>query len=903
MDKMRDDDKTSRGRRRGSSGRGDHYAILEDKHEQSRLEYSDDGFEREGLLCDHGVGDRGDVRGGGHSGGGGDGLKGSKGDGEKVEDDAAENITSVVKTRKSCGEDQQRRPDSLDVQNTHSGTERRGKVEDTGGVEGLARSLDYVEGIEDLENVEALDCIDGFDFIDSFVVVDSGNNTKSVRGSAANPSALLRHREDRQPKSDHATPAASQARASDRNDLNRAEVRSRPPQDNFCWKSQGHAEGKEARGAVMRRCQPRNGHCVSCKQHQSSSRGERRYVDLQLVSKLGREGQKRMVKQLTRENELLRRRITGFQLALKLSAEDDITASSSFSAAPPAFPRGGGQPAPSPRVDRGWTHQHSSARLSPSIEGDLSIKSPLILRQLKAARRQAWALQQAKQALVAQANELESGGVLRITRTRLAKREEEIASLREELGVMQRLARAQDRKFEGFEGYAMAHRLWAVEEELRLARSTAASSVAELARLRETQNTQRQTFSRRRCGKSSGEGTRIRSRRPVMRRLLSPDKARRAEQQNPKISCSVDPKQSGWTEMVEKGGGEGTLSRGLRTARKSTTIQEEEKIERGALETKVYLLQRALANMRRKAQEELRKAHAANDRLKNEKDALGRDLEAKAKETRVQLRKVNLLKRQLRQLSAGAEKLGRASFAVSSPDVSLETRAMASVVAGVGSLETEPFFAEDESQRGSAIETRRASTAPMIIAQPSPKSTRGRENSQRCGNPTRVNNTHASAASINAASNIAVAVGGETTGRVGSARQSGAEEDQIGRSRKGDAPREASVRAGTEAFQAKSAASSGSEMERLSPRVKNTDRHPCPLSGILDMLEPPLRRDRRASSPTMGVFTRQYRLEKGAYCLRSPYGKTNRWTASWIPRELSVTARIVSWEAWSRQRD
>ena len=85
-----------------------------------------------------------------------------------------------------------------------------------------------------------------------------------------------------------------------------------------------------------------------------------------------------------------------------------------------------------------------------------------------------------------------------------------------------------------------------------------------------------------------------------MRRLLSPDKARRAEQQNPKISCSVDPKQSGWTEVVGKGGGGETLSRGLRTARKSTTIQEEEKIERGALETKVYLLQRALANLRRK---------------------------------------------------------------------------------------------------------------------------------------------------------------------------------------------------------------------------------------------------------------------------------------------------------------
>ena len=45
---------------------------------------------------------------------------------------------------------------------------------------------------------------------------------------------------------------------------------------------------------------------------------------------------------------------------------------------------------------------------------------------------------------------------------------------------MNRLARAQDRKFEGSEGYAMARRLWAVEEELRIARSTIASLGAEV---------------------------------------------------------------------------------------------------------------------------------------------------------------------------------------------------------------------------------------------------------------------------------------------------------------------------------------------------------------------------------------------------------------------------------------
>lgn len=57
---------------------------------------------------------------------------------------------------------------------------------------------------------------------------------------------------------------------------------------------------------------------------------------------------------------------------------------------------------------------------------------------------------------------------------------QDIAALREELSVMQRLARAQDRKFEGSSGYAMARRLWAAEEELRLARSTASALGAEV---------------------------------------------------------------------------------------------------------------------------------------------------------------------------------------------------------------------------------------------------------------------------------------------------------------------------------------------------------------------------------------------------------------------------------------
>lgn len=46
---------------------------------------------------------------------------------------------------------------------------------------------------------------------------------------------------------------------------------------------------------------------------------------------------------------------------------------------------------------------------------------------------------------------------------------------------MQRLARAQDRKFEGSEGYAMARRLWAAEEELRMTKSTVSALGAEVS--------------------------------------------------------------------------------------------------------------------------------------------------------------------------------------------------------------------------------------------------------------------------------------------------------------------------------------------------------------------------------------------------------------------------------------
>lgn len=60
--------------------------------------------------------------------------------------------------------------------------------------------------------------------------------------------------------------------------------------------------------------------------------------------------------------------------------------------------------------------------------------------------------------------------------------DQEIVALREELSVLNRLARAQDRKFEGSQGYALTRRLWLAEEELRLARSTVSTLGAEVTR-------------------------------------------------------------------------------------------------------------------------------------------------------------------------------------------------------------------------------------------------------------------------------------------------------------------------------------------------------------------------------------------------------------------------------------
>lgn len=115
----------------------------------------------------------------------------------------------------------------------------------------------------------------------------------------------------------------------------------------------------------------------------------------------------------------------------KLSAdEDDFSTSPSFSAAmksqqaaPPAFPKDGGTPAPSPRVARGWTHQNqpTTARSS-TIERNLSYTT--LVRQLDRGRRRARTVERENEVLGARVNELESGDVLRATQSKLVERDE-----------------------------------------------------------------------------------------------------------------------------------------------------------------------------------------------------------------------------------------------------------------------------------------------------------------------------------------------------------------------------------------------------------------------------------------------------------------------------------------------
>eukprot|EP00752_Nemacystus_decipiens_P005204 g4723.t1 len=443
----------------------------------------------------------------------------------------------------------------------------------------------------------------------------------------------------------------------------------------------------------------------------------------------------------------------------QLSAdEDDFSATTSFSAAmklqraaPPPFPRDGGTPAPSPRVTRGWTHKNppSPTRTSP-VERNLSYTT--LVRQLDAGGRRARTLKRVNEELGARVNELESGGVLRAAQSRLAERDEEIVVLREELSVMNRLARAQDRKFEGSQGYALARRLWLAEEELRLARST-----------------------------------------------------------------------------ISALGGE--------------------------------------------AKGELRAAQAEIDELKEDKAVLGKTLDIKAKEIRMQLLQVNRLKRELRDLSAGATKLEEASGVAASASRPMRTRGISSAAAAAGQASatgaTKIDVALIERRVKSAAVGSSSNKTPATVGA-GRASLRSLVATQRA--PPPLSDNHPRAGPRTGYKLLSSPVGGNSLPMEWN-RDWGGDGTEISRAPvttppdttpvKGEVRRgspgsqtdpamaiygdgeSGGIKAG-EAEERQTAANDKPGETEGAPVSARKKLRPCPLAGILDMSEPPLRNHRRS---------------------------------------------------------
>ncbi|CAN0543463.1 unnamed protein product, partial [Ectocarpus sp. 12 AP-2014] len=407
-------------------------------------------------------------------------------------------------------------------------------------------------------------------------------------------------------------------------------------------KTRGRQKERDIRGARLRTFKPRYRSEESDGRIRLRASSHSR-ADAGGAASIRRQRQERLIQQLTRDNGVLQRKVAGYQLALQLSAdEDDFSTSPSFSAAmqlqqaaPPAFPRGGGTPAPSPRIARGWTHRNPPppGRISP-VERNLSYTT--LVRQLDMGGRRARTLKRENEALGARVNELESGAVLRATQSRLSERDEEIVALREELSVMNRLARAQDRKFEGCHGYALARRLWLTEEELRTARSTISTLGAEvygLRQLRKTQSQDRRPRNKIVAAEStpdtnhSNTGTQQRSsRQPLCRRRASyPDNAapypRVTRQEHggrssftPRGSRSPTTGEFGLT-AVEAKGSVSCSGRVARSGDENFPAVQGQETKQQMTDVKAEMLERALANMRKKAKGELEAARVEIDGL------------------------------------------------------------------------------------------------------------------------------------------------------------------------------------------------------------------------------------------------------------------------------------------------
>ncbi|CBJ48379.1 hypothetical protein Esi_0002_0153 [Ectocarpus siliculosus] len=536
-------------------------------------------------------------------------------------------------------------------------------------------------------------------------------------------------------------------------------------------KTRGRKKESDIRGARSRTFKPRYRSQENDGRTRLRASSQSR-ADAGGAASIRRQRQERLIQQLTRDNGVLQRKVAGYQLALQLSAdEDDFSTSPSFStamqlqqAAPPAFPRGGGTPAPSPRVARGWTHQNPPppGRISP-VERNLSYTT--LVRQLDMGGRRARTLKRENEALGARVNELESGAVLRATQSRLSERDEEIVALREELSVMNRLARAQDRKFEGCHGYALARRLWLTEEELRTARSTISTLGAE-------------------------------------------------------------------------------------------------------------------------AKGELEAARVEIDGLKEDKAVLTQALETKAREIRMQLLQVNRLKREIQHLSAGAIKLEEASCVVAAASLPLRARGISSAAAGAGGTSASAVTKLHEGRAKSAVYSRPgaggggASMNLLDRSQPPPRSDRRlRSEREPWGARARLSGQFspmgwdrdwggegavtaptagtgtpdaAGEATATGAPPAAAAVAGEVVSGAFGRALSGLQADEAAKSAdRGDGGvgvKLDSIEGKQEEVVAKpekvediaavaAAAAAGGEATHL---------HPCPLAGLMDMSELPLRSHRRS---------------------------------------------------------
>ncbi|CAM9314510.1 unnamed protein product, partial [Hapterophycus canaliculatus] len=418
----------------------------------------------------------------------------------------------------------------------------------------------------------------------------------------------------------------------------------------------------------------------------------------------------------------------------------------------------------------------------------------------------------------------------------------EIVALRDELSVLTRLARAQDRKFEGSQEHALARRLWLTEEELRTARSTISSLGAEV-------NHQRQERGQVGSGSPTANGF--------------------------DGSLHTRGSLSGGGKAVASS--EGTVE-GITSDHQAASKQMSE--------TKTNTLQRALANMRSKAKGERRAAQAEINGLKEDKAILGQALGVKAKEIRMQLLQVNYLKREIRDLSAGAIRLEEASCVVASASLAYRKRGVESAAATGGETLTSAVTKLGERRaKSAAIVSRFTGPAAKGAGQGSLVSSAGRPRVLRAHpyNPRCEGNSEGGGGDRTGhfapmgwdrdwdeRGTTAASIADTDTPRIAVRKQPDADATTIARGDRGAVLERASAEVqaetpgagggdGDESRGAKLDEAEGEENEvaaeskeiqadgvAAASAVPRKALRPCPLSGILDMSEPPLHSHRRS---------------------------------------------------------